>query len=50
MQNLIGPIVKNAELFQKNIFISFFYVILGPKCFLGGLSHDNRKSKKFGPD
>ena len=52
MQNLIGPIVKNAEIFHKNIFIPFFHVVLGPKRFWGGLQHphNNRKSKKFGPD
>ena len=33
MQNLIGPIVKNAEIFHKNIFIPFFHVVLGPKRF-----------------
>ena len=47
MQNLIGPIVKNAEIFHKNIFVPFFYVNLRPKHFLGGLPHNNRKSKKF---
>ena len=50
MQNLIGPIVKNAEIFHKNIFIPFFHVVLGPKRFLGGLPHSNRKSKKIWPD
>ena len=43
MQNLIGPIVKNAEIFHKNIFIPFFHVVLGPKRFLGGLPHENSK-------
>ena len=46
MQNLIGPIVKNAEIFHKNIFIPFFHVVLGPKRFLGDLQHNNRKSEK----
>ena len=50
MQNLIGPTVKNAEIFHNNIFLPFFYVILGPKRFLGGLPHNNRKSKKIGHD
>ena len=35
MQNLIGPIVKNAEIFHKNIFIPFFQVVLGSKLFYG---------------
>ena len=38
---------KNAEIFHKNIFIPFLHVVLGPKRFLGGLPHNNRKSKKF---
>ena len=46
MQNLIGPIVKNAEIFHKDIFIPFFHVVLGPKHFLEDLPHNNRKSKK----
>ena len=41
MQNLIGPIVKNAEIFLKNIFIPFFHVVFEPK-IIG-------KGKKFGP-
>ena len=42
MQNLIGPIVKNAEIFHKNIFIPFIHVVLGPKRLLGGLPHNNK--------
>ena len=48
MRNLIGPIVKDAEIFDKNIFIPFFFLVLGPKRVLGGLLHRNRKSKKMG--
>ena len=47
MQNLIGSIVKNADIFHKNNFIPFIYVVLGPKRFLGGLPHNNRKSEKL---
>ena len=50
MQNLIGTIVKNAEIFFKNIFISFFCVVLVPKRFLGSLLTYEYERKNFGPD
>ena len=34
MQNSIGPIVKNAEIFNKNTFIPSSYVVLGQNRFL----------------
>ena len=33
MQNLIGPIVKYAEIFHKNIFIPYFYAVWAQNVF-----------------
>ena len=50
MQNLIGPIVKNAEIFHNNIFIPFSMWFWGQNVFYGAYHIIIGKVKKFGPD